>query len=78
MCGVLPDALKRVRGEDRLMRRIVITLDEVSAPRGQLEPTGAPARAFDGWLQLIAALEDCLQAMRNHETPSTPALEADS
>ncbi len=78
MCGGLPDALERSRGEHRPMRRIVVKLDEVSAPRGQLEHTGVPARAFDGWLQLIAALEDCLQAMRDDETPGTPALEADS
>lgn len=59
------------------MRRIVVTLDEVSAPRGQLEHAGAPARAFDGWLQLIAALEDCLHAMRDDDTPGTRALKAD-
>jgi hypothetical protein len=77
LCGVLPDAPERSRGEDRSMQRIVVTLDAVSAPRGQLEQTGGPAHAFDGWLQLIAALEDCLEAMRDDEAPGTPALEAD-
>ena len=60
------------------MRRIVVALDEVTAPRGQLERTGAPARAFDGWLQLIAALEDSLQALRDGEMPDTPVPEASS
>jgi hypothetical protein len=64
--------------QDRRMRRIVVALDELGAPRGRLEQTGVPERAFDGWLQLIAALEDCLQAMRDRDTPCNPVLEADS
>jgi hypothetical protein len=60
------------------MRRIVVALDEVGSPRGRLEQAGAPQRAFDGWLQLIAALEDSLQAMRDRDKPGTPVLEADS
>ena len=59
------------------MRRIVVALDDVSAPRGRLELGDGEGRAFDGWLELISALDAALQALSGEdESPDTPVLEA--
>ena len=43
------------------VKRLVIELDQAAdAPRGSVsDPDGAPMR-FDGWLQLLAALEQLI------------------
>jgi hypothetical protein len=51
------------------MRQIVVALDDVDMPRGRLELAGAEGRPFDGWLELIAALEESLRGFREDDTP---------